>query len=439
MKRIVSAALTLVLLCCAVCAAHATELKVKGSLDIYGLWSANIVDFDSDSSDADNYMVTQRMRTYFTFIANENLKAVLGLEMDTDWGYGDNDWGTDLNNNDIEIKHTYVDFNFPDTKVNVKAGMLPILLPGIFGNPVFFDDAPAVVVSSPVTDVVGLTVGYTRGIDGSTSFDSGASATDSDDMDMAFIVAPVTLDKISITPYFGYVWIGDNVSFTGHQALSSSVKNKLVAGDDASVWYAGANVKVDIFNPLTFEADLIYGEGENEDYETKGWYTDLAATYNFDVLTATLFGTYATGGEDDADEDNFIPALAQTWMMTPYIGGARAFSTGYSNKGYATDALGVGRDGTGLWSVGLTLDKISFVDNLSHKLTFAYARGTSEEGSGFKFTGDDSISEVYLVNTYKIYQNLNAINEVGFCHIDNDELDNMNNSYFTSLGFQYKF
>jgi hypothetical protein len=65
--------------------------------------------------------------------------------------------------------------------------------------------------------------------------------------------------------------------------------------DDATVWVLGANAELTMFDPLTFAADLIYGEGENDDYETKGWYAALAASYKMDMLTATLFTTYATG------------------------------------------------------------------------------------------------------------------------------------------------
>jgi hypothetical protein len=425
---------TALLVVCMASSAFATDLKVRGNLDIYGMWSANLNDFDSDSSDPDHYTTTQRMRVYFDYIANENLKAVLGFEIDTDWGVGDADWGTDLNTGDELV---YMKFQLPDTKIGVTAGLQPILLPGIFGNPMFFDDAPAFVVSSPINDVFGLTVGYTRGIDGSTSFDG--SGDDGDDMDMVFVVAPVKADGFSLTPYAGYVMIGENVSFAGHQSLSTAARASLTGNGEADVWYMGGNAKVTMFDPITLQMDLIYGEGENDDYETKGFYAAAAASYQFDALTATLFGTYASGADDDADEDNFLPALAQCWMLSPYLGGSRAFSTGYSNKGYATGAAGVGADGTGLWTAGLILDKISFVDSLSHKLMIVYGKGTSDEDAGKGFDEEDSIFEMYLVNKYAIYENLSAINEIGYATLDGDGWDDSDSSYFMSFGFQYKF
>ena len=441
MKRFALVALLAAMLFGVASSASATELKVKGNLDVYGMWSANLNDHDSDVADGDNYMTTQRMRTYFTYVANENLKAVLGLEMDQIWGVGTGgDWGTDGKSN-IEIKHSYLDFNFPDTTVNVKAGLQSISLPSVFGNPVFDDDAAALVVSAPINEMFGVTVGYTRGADGSTNVSDGLldDGEDQEDMDMAFIAAPITLDGFSIAPYFGYAWIGENVSFTGQQGVSA--QGDYTLDGDATVWVAGANAELTMFDPLTFAADLIYGVGEDDDYESKGWYGALAASYKMDMLTATLFSTYATGADDDDDEDNFMPTLAEGWGLTPYVGGVRAFSTTYDSFG--TDNLGVGSDGTGLWTVGLILDKISFVENLSHKLVIAYAQGTSDEDTN-AFTEEDDLWEVYFVNKYMIYENLAAINELGYFQASSEAYDDatgddLDSSYFATVGFQYKF
>ena len=435
MKRFTLVALLAAMLFGVASMASATELKVKGNLDVYGMWSANLLDHDSDLGDADNYFTTQRMRTYFTFLANETLKAVLGLEMDQIWGQGTGgDWGTDGKGN-IEIKHAYLDFNFPDTAVNVKAGLQYVALPGVFGNPVFDDDAAALVVSAPINDMFGVAVGYTRGADSIANVQDGLGQSYdlSDDMDMAFIAAPITLDGFSITPYFAYAWIGDDVNFAGQQGVSSAVAANLAADTDTTVWVLGANAELTMFDPLTFAADLIYGVGSGDDYKTKGWYGALAASYKMDMLTATLFGTYGSGAKDDADRDNYLPTLAEGWGLTPYIGGVRAFSTTYDTFAPVSD------DGTGVWTVGLVLDKITFVDNLSHKLVIAYAKGTSDKDAGVAFDEKDSGWEVYFVNKYMIYENLAAINELGFFKANLKDYDGEDSSYFATVGFQYKF
>jgi hypothetical protein len=342
---------------------------------------------------------------------------------------------------------------FPDTQINVKAGLQSIKLPGVFGNPVFDDDAAALVVSAPINDMFGVAVGYTRGSDRYDNIDNAYDAKNNpipylnkDDMDMAFLAVPVKIDGFAITPYFAYAWIGKNVSFTGQQGLLNANKDRWTLGtDDSTVWVLGANAALTMFAPLTFAADLIYGEGENDDYETKGWYTALAASYKFDMLTATLFSTYATGADDkfndagNPKDDNYLPTLAENWTLTPYLGGARAFNTGKSNAGFATDTLGVGRDGTGLWTIGLTLDKITFIDKLSHRLTIAYAEGTSDKNANEAFDEKDSAWEVYFVNKYMLYENLAAINELGYFAPNLKGVSSEDDSYFATIGFQYNF
>lgn len=445
MKRFTLVALVAALLFSMVTSASATELKVRGNFDVYGMWSSNLNDHDSDVADGDNYTTVQRMRTYFDYVANENLKAVLGFEFDNVWGAAggsknDNgQWGTDGQN--LEVKHAYLDFIFPDTQIEVQAGLQYIALPSVFGNPVFDDDAAAITVAAPINDMFGVTVGYTRGVDESTSFSDNllVDGTTKDDVDMAFIATPITLDGFSFAPYFAYAWLGENSGETYEQA-----------DDDSTVWVVGANAALTMFDPLTFAADLIYGVGENDDYETKGWYAALAASYKMDFMTATLFTTYATGADDKDGEDDYLPTLAEGWGLTPYVGGERAFNA--ANDSFGTRAVGVGNDGTGLWVMGLVLDNITFVEKLSHKLVIAYARGTSDEDAGYfnsnsdkmAFTEEDSLWEVWLVNKYMIYENLAAINELGYFKASSETYedatgDDLDASYFATIGFSYKF
>jgi hypothetical protein len=161
-----------------------------------------------------------------------------------------------------------------------------------------------------------------------------------------------------------------------------------------------------------------------------------------DMLTATLFTTYATGADDEDGEDNYLPTLREGWGLTPYVGGDRAFIA--ANDSWGTEALGVGSDGTGLWVLGLVLDDISFVEKLSHKLVIAYAQGTSDEDSGVAFTEEDDLWEFWLVNKYMIYENLAAINELGYFKASSETYkdatgDDLDASYFATVGFQYKF
>jgi len=460
MKRFALVALLAAMLFGVATTVSATELKVKGHLDVYGMWSANLNDFDSDEADADNYFTNQRMRTYFTYVANENLKAVLGLEIDNTWGASNGGtWGTDGKGN-IEVKHAYLDFNFPDTAINVKAGLQYIALPSVFGNPVFDDDAAALVVSAPINEMFGVAVGYSRGVDKNSNVSSASNSfngTDfvdndfdgKDDIDMAFLAVPITLDGFSMTPYFAYAWIGQNSgygddiynvagTFEGEDGyeytITGTAKDSAEWTDDATVWVLGANAELTMFDPLTIAADLIYGELDaenkaNGDIKSKGWYGALAASYKMDMVTPTLFTTYFSGKSDDADDDNRLPQLSEGWGITPYVGGARAFNVADDTFSGIDNAC---------WSVGLKLADINFIEKLSHELTLAYVGGTSDEDSGAAFDEKDSAWEVFMINKYMIYENLAAINELGFFAPDFDDADE-DNSYFATVGFSYKF
>ena len=447
MKRFALVALLAAMLFGIASSASATELMVKGNLDVYGLWSANLRDFDSDNGDADNYFTSQRMRTYFTFQTNENLKAVLGLEMNHVWGQeGGNGaggaWGTDGRDN-IRVKHAYLDFVFPDTQINVKAGLQSISLPSVFGNPVFDDDAAALVVSAPINDMFGIAVGYTRGADKYDNYDdfkTNGVVNDyngGDDKDMFFLAAPVTLDGFSVTPYFAYAVVGEE------NADVTIAGNTFSATDDANIWVLGANAQLTMFDPLTFAADLIYGQSDwefsGEDYESDGWYAALMASYKLEMMTASLFGTYATGYSDDKDLD-VLPSLSEGFELSPYLGGARAFNTGVSD-GFAGATWGdVGLNGLGIWTIGVKLSDISFVEKLSHDIMLVYAEGTSDKNAGVMFDEKDSAWEFYMVNKYMIYENLAAINELGYFAPDYDGNTYEDDaSYFATIGFSYKF
>lgn len=456
MKKFALVALLATLVFSVVSSASAAELKARGSVDAYGLWSKNLADFDSDKVDGDNYMTTQRVRTYFDFVSSENLKAVLGLEMDADWGNGA-DWGTDVKNL-IEVKHAYLAFTLPDTAVSITAGLQPVALPGVFGNPIFNDDAAAIVVSAPINDMVGVAVGYTRGADSTTNTNTYNSTgvpvkNADDDIDMVFVAVPVTLDGVSVTPYAAAAWIGGNVQMAlGQQDLS--VFNTLTTAtsttvrDGATVQAFGANMAVTMFDPITVAGDLMWAQADamGNSIKTAGYYADLAVTYKMDMLTATLFGTYATGVSDkNMSEQTLMPTLAEGWGISPFFGGARAFST--TSEPFPNGYGLVADDGQSMKSIGLVLDKMTFVDNLTHKLILAYVQGTSADnqtnrGLGTVLTVHDSAKELALVNTYQIYENLAAINELGYAKFSMGSVNSNtapDAATYATVGLKYTF
>ncbi|MGD9209048.1 MAG: hypothetical protein PVH39_11215, partial [Syntrophobacterales bacterium] len=114
MKRLLICLVALIAVFALVMPASAAEMKVSG------LWNAkayarNNFDGDDDNDDATQF-VTQRFRSYWNWIASENLKLVYKNEIDFEWG----DLGSAAGRNsgggaggdavNLETKNVYLEF-----------------------------------------------------------------------------------------------------------------------------------------------------------------------------------------------------------------------------------------------------------------------------------------------------------------------------------------
>jgi len=89
---------------------------------------------------------------------------------------------------------------------------------------------------------------------------------------------------------------------------------------------------------------------------------------------------------------------------------------------------------TGNMGIGASLDKISFIEKLTHRLTFTYVRGTNspmairnvmDAGNtlnyfslGRDLTWNESLYAINFDTKYQIYENLAAVVETGWAHGD---------------------
>jgi hypothetical protein len=128
MKRLLICLVALIAVFALVMPTYAAELKFGGYYDTKYYHTSNIRDGNDDADDQMDGVKT-RMRLYFTAIGSENLKAVVKTEFDSVWGNARlGRQGADGGSRDdsgFEIKNGYIDFNVPDTPLNVKAGIIP--------------------------------------------------------------------------------------------------------------------------------------------------------------------------------------------------------------------------------------------------------------------------------------------------------------------------
>jgi hypothetical protein len=120
--------------------------------------------------------------------------------------------------------------------------------------------------------------------------------------------------------------------------------------------------------------------------------------------------------------------------------------------------------GTGTWGIGIQLADMTFIEDLSHTLRFAYYRGTNSaslvrehEGAFFKYGADplylttkDSVLEINFDHVYQIYDNLAASLELGWLQLRSDRgtwqpsgdthgLKKRDNAWKAQINFQYSF
>ena len=129
--------------------AFAVTADMTGTLAVRGI-AVNNLDGNDDVQDHGKW-VDQRFRLFTSVAANENVKAVLGLEVDNVWGRVAatgkevGTVGTDAKGQ-LEIKHLYLDFKVPALGANVKAGSQYFNFGRGF---VINDDAAGLLVAMP--------------------------------------------------------------------------------------------------------------------------------------------------------------------------------------------------------------------------------------------------------------------------------------------------
>jgi len=455
MKRLLALVMLLSLAFGAVAAQASTEVKMTGDARIYANWWSkyNFTGWDPTGSKTyDSLTIWERFRLRTDFIASEGLKFRLGIRVnDTPWG--SSSFTVDNPQAVIQVYQAYLQFKWPSTDVQFTIGLqdldLPMSVDWLGANPVFGGTrTTAAVVSIPVADQFSIVAGFARFLSGdanraNTGFDaSGTTTQTATDLDGYFLILPITLDGFKITPW-GLIGVAgreaDYSLFVGNgpnasERLSSylvSAGNLQGAGWKHAqnvYWWAGGSVAVTALDPFKFYGDIIYGEGNANDNRKNyrhGWWFDLAAEYTgFDAVTPQLTFWYGSG-EDKSMRNGSerMPSVVNYWGPSNSF----LFDT---NQEYNYGYMPI--NSTGSWGFVFALDKISFVKDLTHRLTFTYARGTNAPRAlreanllagvgnyvqmGRDLTTSEDVYGIGFDTTYNIYENLAFILETGWAH-----------------------
>lgn len=455
--------------------AQSAEFKASGFWDMSFLW-ANTT-FTRTSSD-DTFMAVQRFRPQIDIIASENLKGVVQLEMDSNWGTADyQGWskggslGTD--GYDVKVKASYIDYILPDTSISVRLGLQSVILPGfVAGSNVFDDDVAGITVAAQINENVSMVVAWSRpfndnnlrGVKDNHVRDAADSFT---------LVLPLTFDGFKLIPWATYAvagrdsdpWGANDANgdrFYAAPQLLPAVWATAVnwdTVDNADVIWAGLTGEMNLLDPFRAAFDFNYGklDGVETQLNRSGWYLAGILEYKLDFMTPGLMAWYTSG--DDSNITNGserMPTFSAEWTGT-----SMGWSDYYSSRGDKAAVMGL--DNTGTWGVAAQLKDITFLEDLKHLLRVARYQGTNNtemaryiQGdkanqargdrtwSGLYMTTRDSMWEVNLNSVYKIYANLEFGVDMGYMNLHRDKdlwtvADEDRNAYRVETTLRYSF
>jgi hypothetical protein len=512
MKQAKLLLLSLVLVLAASTGARAdgVDVKVKGEWDFSFGWTGNFgfthsVHGDAYGSGEDSSYAQQRIRTQIDFIISENLSAVYGVQVGAfTWGRSEGGVGVesggqmDADGVNLATHQAYLDWMIPSTDIQVRMGIQGIALPSTpMGSPVLDSQVAGVVVSTPLTDWLGLTAMWLRPYDAYAGDNAGANPR-FDEMDIFGLVLPIDIEDagLKITPWFFYGLVGAGSGYYeylfGADEPNTIGTNHFLQSEEqgarTSAFWIGTHLEFSLLDPLVLNVEAIYGKLRQTDvtgllgYDdednpvvpsgyrlgTSGWFLGATLDYTLEIgedfsMTPGIFGWWASGDSSSASETGKLgrlPTLSQNnaGFAPTSFGAAGTFSIGRDTAVTAT--------GLGTWGIGIQLAEISFIEDLTHTLRFAYYKGTNssdnirylrENGGllpkygsdGLYLTDKDHVFEINFDHSYAIYENLTAVLELGWLHLsadrdtwqdaDEDYGSTGQNAWKAQLAFQFSF
>ena len=473
MKKILTLMLAAGMLLGAASGARAIDFKASGEWLVgFGLGDGSLIKDVNDQKrhHDDTFNAGQRIRLQLDAVASETLSGTVFFEIgDQMWGQSESGGALGADSTSVvKLKNAYIDWMVPNTDLKLRMGLQAVALPNVAGGSAIMDgDAAAVVASYQFNENVGLTALWMRPLnDNYTGTNADGEAYGNgyknylDNMDLFALMLPLKFDGVELTPWAMYGLQGKNTRFNeGGVETADGALNVTLPGyypgmnfgpgglghtgkSYGSMFWAGLPVAITAFDPLNIEFDINYGyveamgrydvlkrgvESVLGNSKREGWLVKALVEYKMDWGTPGIFGWYASG--DDGNVKNGserLPSIAGSGNFTSFMGdGNLAWGTGYNfydnNLTYA-----------GTWGVGLQIADVSFVEDLKHTFRVAYWGGTNSPSmvkymgsavawddttavqDGPYLTTNDGLLEFNLVNSYQIYENLEANLELGY-------------------------
>ncbi len=424
--------------------AKAIDFKASGEwLFGFGVSNSSLV---KDSTGTDTFKAEQRLRLQIEAVASESLSGTVQFEIgETNWGKSDEGGALGTDQTIVTVRQAYLDWFVPNTELQFRMGLQALALPNVAGGAAIMDDQVAAIVANyAFNENVSLTAAWLRPYNDNYGNDTGIGDSSNylDNMDMFLLSLPVAFDNFSINPWIAYGMIGRNAvhagpSGSGDFEFGADVMpvgfNGGAANENAygTLWYVGLPMTYAMDN-WNFELDLNYGAASGfNDYMSgttkvdafrSGFVIKGLAEYTMDWGTPGIFAWYGSGDDGDfSDGSERMPVISPSSNFTSFM---QDGANGYS----VSDGYDIMLSYSGTWGIGLQVRDMSFMEDLSHTLRITYWGGTNDadmmkhmddprgwrQDGGLYLTHNDHLVEINLDSTYQIYENLQAVVELGY-------------------------
>ena len=469
MKKIITLAIAAGMFVAAAAPASAVDVKVDGEYTFVHTQRGMSTGGDKTYSKDDRTF--QRFDLGLTATVSENLSGY--FQVRSDWQWGTNSFGNEnrgdafkgaYNNSDavrVQVRQAYIDWLVPQTTVKVRMGRQAIRLPGLANgkNPAIWSKDPVdgIVVSSPVTDWLSLTGfwgRYSRTWKNYAATDVAGNldnTCDSREVDAFGIAADMKFDGFRVEPFLAYAHIGQYLQ-GGTSAHGNKINNSFEPAGRSHAFWAGFAATLNMFDPFVAKLGFVYGDRSyNKDRHASqhGWLIDAKASYKTEYGTPEILLWYGSG-------DHYESGSYASHGHLPGIGGRFGSTFGWGNGSRMIEnELYNNHTGAGTWGVRLGVSNVSFLEDLTHELYFAYIGGTNDKNCGkygqqpWRYmTSRDGLFEIDFGTTYKIYKNLTAAVEVAYViegfkkHNDGNfaaRASKYDNAWKALFQLQYKF
>ena len=229
----------------------------------------------------------------------------------------------------------------------------------------------------------------------------------------------------------------------------------------ATAWWAGLTGEVTAVDPFRFAWDANYGSVTNPGVgylDRSGWHVNLLAEYKLDWGVPGIYFWYGSG--DDGNPRNGSEQMPVFDVGNPNSGFSTFGMSGSPQTATPESVMGQNFY-TGTWGIGVRIRDMSFIEDLKHTLRVNLFGGTNSPAMakyilgkknigddfrtvarGYDFNGGNHVDgvggtnnalgtsgagmylttldygvEINLDHSYKIYENLEMIVEMGYIHL----------------------